>query len=76
LRWGFNAKDVKLLRGMGLGKLWKTTISLLIHPENPCGAMAPLAVAGVFQSLPKWNALGSDAKNLELLRGMALRKIP
>jgi hypothetical protein len=38
--------------------------------------MAPLAVAGVFQSLPKWNALGSDAKNLELLRGMALGKIP
>ena len=34
-----------------LGKLWKTTISVLMHPENPCGAMAASAVAGVFQSL-------------------------
>jgi hypothetical protein len=40
-----------------LGKLWKTTISVLMHPENPCGAMAPSAVAGVFQNLLR---LGSE----------------
>lgn len=34
-----------------MGKLWKTTTSVLMHPENPCGAMAPSAVAGVFRSL-------------------------
>jgi hypothetical protein len=28
-------------------------ISALLPPEKPCGAMAPLAAAGVFQSFPK-----------------------
>jgi hypothetical protein len=36
-----------------LSKLWKTTISVLLPPENSYGAMTPLAVEGVFHSLSK-----------------------
>jgi hypothetical protein len=43
---------------MDLRKLWKTTISALLPPENPCGAMipspssSPLAVARISQGFP------------------------
>jgi hypothetical protein len=36
-----------------LSKLWKTTISVLLPPENSYGAMTPLTVESVFHSLPK-----------------------
>ena len=36
-----------------LGKLRKTTISVLLPPENSYGAMTPLTLEGVFHSLSK-----------------------
>ena len=40
-------------QGYRLRKLWKTTISELLPPKNPCGAMTPLALTGVYQGFPK-----------------------
>ena len=46
---------------LNLGKLWKTRISALLPPENPCEAKTASAVTRVFQRLP-W--LGMRQKDM------------